>query len=164
MTHKPNRREKMKKLLIITAIVAMIAGCGAAPGPKATVEKAFNALKTGDGKALIECMSAEQVAELNTSVEEMKANPEESAEMMAFIGITVTAEEISNLDAAGFVSLLFQSEMFGAEFAEMEVTFGAERIEGEEAWVEVTVDGDTEEVKLVKEDGRWVIAEGFDMM
>ncbi len=154
----------MKKLLIITAIVAMIAGCGAAMGPKATVEKAFNALKTGDGKALIECMSAEQIAELNTSIEEMKANPEESAQMMAFIGVEVTAEEITALDAAGFVTLLLQSEMFGAEFAEMEITFGAERIEGEQAWVEVTTDGETEEVMLVKEDGRWVISEGFDMM
>jgi hypothetical protein len=54
--------------------------------------------------------------------------------------------------------------MFGSEFAEMEVTFGAERIEGDYAWVEVTVDGETEEVPLVKENGRWVIAEGFDMM
>ncbi len=154
----------MKKLVIISALVALIAGCGAAPGPKATVEKAFNALKTGDGKALIECMSAEQVEELNASVEEMKVNPEESAQMMAFLGVETTADEISSLDAAGFVSLLMKSEMFSAEFADMEMTFGAERIEGEEAWVEVTVDGETDEVKLIKENGRWVIAEGFDMM
>lgn len=154
----------MKKLVIISALVALIAGCGAAPGPKATVEKAFNALKTGDGKALIECMSAEQVEELSASVEEMKVNPEESAQMMAFLGVETTADEISSLDAAGFVSLLMKSEMFSAELADMEMTFGAERIEGEEAWVEVTVDGETDEVKLIKENGRWVIAEGFDMM
>jgi hypothetical protein len=154
----------MKKLVIISALVALIAGCGAAPGPKATVEKAFSALKSGDGKALIECMSAEQVEELNASVEEMKANPEESAQMMAFLGVETTADEITSLDAAGFVSLLMKSEMFSSEFADMEMTFGAERIEGEEAWVEVTVDGETDEIKLVKENGRWVIAEGFDMM
>lgn len=160
-----NEQEKpMKKLLIITAIVAMIAGCGAAPGPRATVEKAFNALKAGDGKALIECISAEQVAEINASVDELKANPEESAAMMGFIGITVTAEEISSMDAAGFISLLFKSEAFGAEFANMTVTFGAEKIDGDTATVEVTVDGDTEEINLVRENGRWVISEGFDMM
>lgn len=154
----------MKKLLIITAIVAMIAGCGAAPGPRATVEKAFNALKAGDGKALIECISAEQIAELNSSVEEMKANPEESAMMMGFLGVTVTAEEISSMDAAGFISMLLKSDMFGAELANMTVTFGAEKIEGDTATVEVTVDGETEEISLIKENGRWVIAEGFDMI
>jgi hypothetical protein len=109
-------------------------------------------------------MSAEQVEELNASVEEMKVNPEESAQMMAFLGVETTADEISSLDAAGFVSLLMKSEMFSAEFADMEMTFGAERIEGEEAWVEVTVDGETDEVQLIKENGRWVIAEGFAMM
>ena len=153
----------MKKLLIITAILAMLAACGAAPGPRATVEKAFGAMQNADGKALIECLASDAVTELNESIQEMKETPEESAMMMAFLGLEVTADEISNMDAAGFLSLLLKSEMFSAEIANMNVTYGAERIDGDNAWVEVTMDGMTEEIQLVNENGRWVMAEGFDM-
>ncbi len=152
----------MKKLVIISALAALIAGCGAAPGPKATVEKVINAFEAGDGKTIVECMSAADLEEFNATVEEMKANPEETAMMMGFLGITVTADEIGRLDTAGFMSLITGSELFKSEFTGM--TVGAERIEGEEAYVEVSMGGETEEVMLVKERGRWVITGGFGVM
>jgi hypothetical protein len=153
----------MKKLFVITAILAMLAACGAAPGPRATVEKAFKAMQNADGKALLECLSSEAVAELNESIQEMKETPEESAMMMAFLGLEVTADEIRNLDAAGFITLLLKSDMFSAEVANMNITYGAERIDGNKAWVEVTMNGMTDEIQLVNENGRWVMDEGFDM-
>lgn len=152
----------MKKLMIITALVALIVACGAAPGPRATVERMFKAVQNADGKTVVECLSSDAVAELNEALADMKENPEESAMMMAFIGIEATADDIRNLDAAGFITMILGSEMFAGELEGVSISYGAERIEGDAAYVEVTFNGDTEEVKLVKENGRWVMAD-FEM-
>lgn len=156
----------MRRIFTLAALAALFCACVSpgAPGPRATVEKAMNALKGGDGKALVECMSAASLAELENTVTEMKANPEETAQMMGIFGVQITADEIRNLDVAGFMTLMMNSELFPAELKDMTVTYGEERIEGDEAWVQVTIDGEAEEVRLLKENGRWVIDEGFDMM
>lgn len=154
-----------KSAVLMAAAVLLLLACGAA-GPKATVEKMVTAFKAGDGSGMVSCMHPEALVELDQTVAEIKENPEESAAFLGMMGVEATAEEISNLDAGKFITLMMKSPMFTEELGTFEFEVGAERIEGETAFVELTVNGETTEVKLVKYEGRWVFdPEGdFDLM
>lgn len=154
-----------KSTLLMAAAVLLLVACGAA-GPKATVEKMVTAFKAGDGSGMVACMHPEALVELDQTVAEIKENPEESAAYLGMMGVEATAEEISNLDAGSFMTLMMKSPMFAEELGSFEFSVGAERIEGETAFVELTVNGETTEVQLVKYEGRWVFdPEGdFDLM
>lgn len=156
----------MKKIAVLGALVVFLAACGAALGPKATVEKMVNAFQNKDGKAMVECMHPNALAEINEGLEEMKQDPEGTAAMMMFLGIETTADEIRNLDAGGMLTMFLGSPMFAEEFEGMTFQVGAERIEGDLGWVELTVNGETDEVALVKYEGRWVFdpESDFDLM
>jgi len=155
----------MKKFALALAAVFVLAmACGGAATPEAVVKKAIDAFENGDGNALISCLSAEAVEELNAQVEEMKAAPEESAAFMAMMGIEVTAEEIENMSAGDFISKLFSSEMMAAELPDFSsVEIGEAVIDGDEAMVPVTIDGDTEEVELILENGEWKLGDMMGM-
>lgn len=154
-----------KSTILMAAAVLLLVACGAA-GPKATVEKMVTAFKAGDGSGMVACMHPEALVELDQTVAEIKENPEESVAFLGMMGVEATAEEITNLDAGSFMTLMMKSPMFAEELGSFEFSVGAERIEGETAFVELTVNGETTEVKLVKYEGRWVFdPEGdFDLM
>lgn len=155
----------MKKFAIALAAVFVLAmACGGAATPDAVVKKAIDAFENGDGNALISCLSAEAVEELEAQVEEMKASPEESAGFLAMMGIEVTAEEIENMSAGDFISKLFTSEMMAAEMPDFSnVEIGEAVIDGDEAMVPVTIDGETEEVELILENGEWKLGDMMGM-
>lgn len=155
----------MKKFALAFAAVFVLAiACGGAATPDAVVKKAIDAFESGDGDALISCLSAEAVEELNGQIEEMKAAPEESAAFMAMMGIEVTADEITNMDAGDFLTKLFSSEMMAAEMPDFSsVEIGTAVIDGEEAMVPVTIDGETEEVELILENGEWKLGDMMGM-
>ncbi len=161
------RGVEMRKSAILMAVAAglLLLACGAA-GPRATVEKMVTAFKAGDGSGMVSCMHPEALVELDQTVAEIKENPEESAAFLGMMGVEASAEEISALDAGSFMTLMMKSPMFAEELGSFEFTVGAERIEGETALVELTVNGEATEVKLVKYEGRWVFdPEGdFDLM
>ena len=155
----------MKKFAIaFAAVFALVIACGGAATPDAVVKKAIDAVESKDGNALISCLSAEAVAELDAQVEEMKAAPEESAAFMAMMGIEVTAEEIENMSAGDFITKLFESPMMAEELPDFSsVEIGEAVIDGETAMVPVTIDGDTEEVELILEDGEWKLGDMMGM-
>ncbi|PIE52899.1 hypothetical protein CSA37_04455 [Candidatus Fermentibacteria bacterium] len=155
----------MKKLaLAFAAIFVLAMACGGGVTPEAVVQKAIDALENGDGSALVSVLSAEAVEELNGQVEEMKAAPEESAAFMAMMGIEITAEEIESMDAGSFISKMFQSEMLAEELPDFtNVQIGEAVIDGETATVPVTVDGETNDVELVLEDGQWKLGDMMGM-
>lgn len=157
----------MRKATLLAAAIfgLLLLACGAA-GPKATVEKMVTAFKAGDGSGMVSCMHPDALVELDQTVAEIKENPEESAAFLGMMGVEATAEEISALDAGSFITLMMKSPMFAEELGSFEFAVGAERIEGETAFVALTVNGETTEVKLVKYEGRWVFdPEGdFDLM
>lgn len=158
---------KMKKFAIAFAAVFVLAmACGGAATPDAVVKKAMDAMENKDGNALISCISADAVAELDAQIEEMKAAPEESAGFMAMIGIEITAEEIENMSAGDFISKMFQSEMMAAELPDFSTVVIGETViaeDGKTATVEVTMDGETDTVNLVLEDGAWKLGDMIGM-
>ncbi len=155
----------MKKFALAFAAVFVLAiACGGGGTPDAVVQKAIDALENGDGDALISCLSAEAVEELNGQIEEMKAAPEESAAFMAMMGIEITAEEIEGMDAGDFITKMFSSEMLMAEMPDFSnVEIGEAVIDGEAAMVPVTIDGETEEVELTLENGEWKLGDMMGM-
>lgn len=155
----------MRKYAVPVLAGLLLVACGAA-GPKATVEKMVQAFQAGDGKGMVECMHPEALTELDATVAEIKQNPEESVAFLGMMGVEATVEEINNLDAGAFITMMMKSPMFTEEMGTFEFTVGAERIEGETAFVELTVNGEATEVGLVKYEGRWVFdPEGdFDLM
>jgi len=161
-----NRRDIiMKKFAVAFAAIFVLAiACGGAATPDQVVKKMIDAFEAKDGTAILECMSAEAVAELDAQVDEMKAAPEESAAFMAMIGIEVTADEITNMTSGEFLTKMLSSEMLADELPDMStVEIGEVVIEGETATVAVTLDGDTDNIDLVLEDGQWKIAEMMGM-
>ncbi|MBN1647916.1 MAG: DUF4878 domain-containing protein [Spirochaetales bacterium] len=54
----------------------------------------------------------------------------------------------------------FGKDAMGEEAKEMEKTeyeIGTARIEGDNAWVPVTAEGETQEIQLTKENGKWLV-------
>lgn len=155
----------MKKFAIaLAAVLFVVMACGGAKTPDAVVRKAIDAMENKDGNALVECMSTEAIEELDAQIEEMKAAPEESVAFMAMMGIEITAEEIENMTAGDFITKMFESEMLAEELPDFSnVEIGEAVIDGEEAMVPVTLDGETEEVELILEDGEWKLGDMMGM-
>jgi len=149
----------MKKFALALAAVFVLAiACGGAGTPDQVVKKFIDAFQSGDGEAIVSCISADGLAELNASIESMKETPEESAGFLAMMGVEVTAEELANWTAADFLTAMMGSEMLAEEMPDFSnVEIGAAVIDGETATVPVTVDGETEDIELVLEDGSWKI-------
>lgn len=156
----------MKKYaLALAAIFVLAIACGGGGGtPDQVVQKALDAVENADGDALLGCMSSEAVVEFEAAIEEMKATPEETAGMAAFLGIEITAEEVSNLTPGRAISLILSSEMVTAEMPDLSaVEIGEAVIDGDIATVSVTMDGETDEIELLLEDGNWKIGgDGMD--
>ncbi len=155
----------MKKFaLALTALFVLAIACGGASTPDAVVQKALDAFENKDGNALISCLSSEAVAELDAQVEEMKAEPEQSAAFMAMLGIEVTADEISSMSAGDFMTKMFESPMMADELPDFStIEIGETVIDGETATVEVTLEGETDTVELVLEDGQWKLGDMMGM-
>lgn len=155
----------MKKIAVLALAGLLLVACGAA-GPKATVEKMVKAFQSGDGQGMVECMHPDALVDIEETLAEIKQDPEGSAAFLAMMGVTVTADEVRNLNPGSFMTLMMKSPMFAEELGSFEFSVGTERIDGETATVELTVNGQTTEVKLVKHQGRWVFdpESDFDLM
>ena len=155
----------MKKSTFVFAAAFVLAiACGGASTPDAVVRQAIDAVVSGDGEALVGYLSSEGIEALNGQVEELKANPEESAAFLAMMGIDVTAEEIENMDAGDMITWMLQSELMQAElpdFSTMEI--GEPVIEGEDAVVPIVLEGESEEIELILENGEWKLGEMMGM-
>lgn len=157
----------MKKFALALAAVFVLAiACGGGGTPDQVVNRLFEGVQNGDGDVVVSCLTSEAVAGINESLEELKADPEGTAAMAVMFGIEITADEVSNLDAARAITILLSSEMITAEMPDFSsVEIGEAVIDGETATVPVTLDGDTEDIELVLEDGNWKIGtEGMDFM
>ncbi|MCK5115388.1 MAG: hypothetical protein KAR44_02235 [Candidatus Aegiribacteria sp.] len=163
--HKPGGIEQMRKstLVFVAAFVLAIA-CGGASTPDTVVRQAIDAVVSGDGEALVGYLSSDGIEALNGQVEELKANPEESASFLAMMGIDVTAEEVENMDAGDMITWMLQSELMQAELPDFStIEIGEPVIEGEDALVPIVLEGESEEVELVLEDGEWKLSEMMGM-
>lgn len=149
----------MKKFaLALAAVFVLSIACGGGGTPDQVVQKFIDAAKTADGTALVGCMSAEALGELNESLEQLKESPEESAAFFEMMGVEITAEEIPDMTAGDFISALLGSEMMADEMPDFsDAVVGEAVIEGDQAMVPVTFGDDTEEIELVLEDGSWKI-------
>ncbi|MCP4647060.1 MAG: hypothetical protein GY852_04890 [bacterium] len=158
----------MKKLaLALAAIFVLAIACGGGGGtPDQVVKQLLDAVENGDGDAIVSHLSAEVITGLDEGLEEIKADPEGTAGMAVMFGIEITPEEVSELTAGKAITLLLTSEMVTAEMPDFSgVEIGAAVIDGETAVVPVTMDGDTDEIELVLENGEWKIGgEGMDFM
>lgn len=157
----------MKKyILAVVAVFVLAVACGGAETPDQVVTKLMNGVANADGDAVVACMSAEAVAGIDEMLVEIKADPEGTAGMAVMLGITITPEEVSDLTAGKAITLLLGSEMVTAEMPDLSaIEIGAAVIDGETATVPVTMDGETEDIDLILEDGSWKIAgEGMDFM
>jgi len=159
----------MKKfaLALVAVFVLSIACFGGGGGtPDQVIQKLFDGIENGDGDAVVSCLSSEALEGINEFIEELKTDPEGTAAMAVMMGIEITPEEVSDLDAAKVISILLSSEMITEEMPDFSsVEIGEAVIDGDTAMVPVTMDGDTEEIELILEDGNWKIAgEGMDFM
>ncbi len=155
----------MKRFAVVfLALFALILACAGAT-PEQVVKKMIDGAQNDDGNAIVSCMSAEAVQELDESLIQLKEVPEESAEFLAMLGVEMTAEEITNMTAGDFITALLSSEVIAEEMPDFSpAVIGETIIEGEKAMVEVTIDGDTNEFELILQDGEWKLEEGLDFM
>jgi hypothetical protein len=150
----------MKKFaLALTAVFVLAIACGGAATPDQVVKKFIDAFQAKDGNAIIACVSAEGMAELDAQIEQMKATPEESVGFLAMMGVVVTADELANWTAGDFLTAMLGSEMLAAEMPDFStVVIGEAVIDGETATVPITTDSVTTEIELVLEEGNWKIS------
>jgi len=157
----------MKKyMLALVAVFVLAIACGGAETPDQVVTKLLNGVLNADGDAVVSCLSAEAVAGIDEMLVEIKADPEGTAAMAVMMGIEVTPEEVADITAGKALTLLLGSELVTAEIPDLAgFEVGAAVIDGETASVPVTVDGESNDVQLILEDGSWKIAgEGMDFM
>lgn len=158
----------MKKFaLALTAVFVLSFAClGGGGTPDQVVQNLFDAIEGGDGDAVVGCLSVEALEGINEFIEELKTDPEGTAAMAVMMGIEITPEEVSDLNAAKVITILLSSEMMTEEMPDFStVEIGEAVIDGETATVPVTMDGDTEDIELILEDGNWKIGgEGMNFM
>ncbi len=150
----------MKRITFFLISLLFLAACSA-PGPKATVERAFESIKNQDAKAYIKFLPANELAELEAIITDMKETPEYSADFLTYIGLSVTVEEIKNLTVESYLTLQLKS--LSEAISSAEVSYGNETINGDEATVQLIINGTTGDVDLIKENGKWVIIKGLDL-
>ncbi len=157
----------MKKFALALAAVFVLAiACGGSGTPEQVVQKLMDGVQNADGDAVVSCLSAEVLAGMDEFLVELKADPEGTAAMAVMMGIEITPDEVSNLDAAKVVTILLNSEMVTAEMPDFSaIEIGTATIDGDIATVPMTMDGETEDLELILEDGSWKIGgEGMDFM
>ena len=157
----------MKKFApALVAVFVLAIACGGGGTPDQVVQKLFDGVQNGDGDAVVGCLSAEALAGIDEAIVEFKADPEGTAAMAVMMGIEITADEVSDLTAAKVITILLSSEMITAEMPDFStIEIGAAVIDGETATVPVTMDGDTEDIELILEDGNWKIGgDGMSFM
>ena len=154
---------KIFSLVFAAGLILMMA-CGGASAPDAVVRKAIDAVESGDGETLVGCLSSEGIEELNSQIEEMKVNPEESAAFLVMMGIDVSTEDVENMDAGDLITWMLQSELMKAELPDFStIEIGEPVIEGDEAVVPIVLEGESEEVELIRENGEWKLGEMMGM-
>ncbi|MCD4708127.1 MAG: hypothetical protein K8S62_10360 [Candidatus Sabulitectum sp.] len=158
----------MKKFaLALTAVFVLSFAClGGGGTPNQVVQNLFDAIEGGDGDAVVGCLSTEILDGFDEGLEELKADPEGTAAMAVMMGIEITPEEVADLTPGKAISIILSSEMMTSEMPDFStVEIGEAVIDGETATVPVTMDGDTEDIELVLEDGNWKIGgEGMNFM
>jgi hypothetical protein len=157
----------MKKFALALAAVFVLAiACGGGGTPDQVVHRLFEGVQNGDGDVVLSCLSSEALAGIDEFVDQLKAEPEETAAMAVMFGVEITADEVADLDAAKVITILLSSEMLTSEMPDFsEVEIGEAVIDGETATVPVTLDGETDDIELILEDGSWKIgSEGMNFM
>lgn len=127
--------------LVVLGVSACFFGCGGGDysSPKATFQTAFEAMKAGNRDAIAACM--EERAQKAFS------------EMLKFVD--EAAKEMPELkESMGGKGLLGQS---AEQARKAKVVIGAEKITGDTATLEVTIDGHDQTVSFVRERGAWRI-------
>ncbi len=153
----------MKKFALALAavlVLAMACGGGAAT-PEQVVQRFLEAWNSGDGDGVVGCMSSEGLVELDGFIEILRAAPDESVAQLAMMGIEFTPEEVAELTVGQFLGAMLTSEAASADMPDLSnVEIGETVIaeDGQTAVVNVTADGESEELELVLEDGNWKIS------
>ncbi len=152
----------MKKFaLALAAIFVLAVACGSAGTPEQVVQKFIEAWNNGDGDGVAACMSSEGLAELDGFIEIMRAAPDESVAQLAMMGIELTPEEVAELTVGQFLGAMLSSEEASADMPDLSnVEIGETVIaeDGQTAVVNVSADGEEEELELILEDGNWKIS------
>lgn len=131
----------MRRLAAV-ALVGLIAACmlgcdgggGSYSSPKATFTTMWDAAKAGNKNAMMACFSDEcrrKIAEVEKLIAELPKEMKESQE-------DITQEMMTKAKTS-------------------KVEFGAEKIEGDKATLEATIDGKKETLQFIKEAGNWKI-------
>ncbi len=156
------RDRHMKKFAIaLAAIFVLAVACGSAGTPEQVVQKFLDAWNSGDGDGVASCMSSEGLIELDGFIEILRAAPDESVAQLAMMGLEFTPEEVADLTVGQFLTAMLSSEMASADMPDLsDVVIGETTIseDGQSAVVDVTTDGEEEELELILEDGSWKIS------
>ncbi len=156
------RDQHMKKYAIaLAAIFVLAVACGSAGTPEQVVQKFLDAWNNGDGDGVVSCMSSESLIELDGFIEILRVAPDESVAQLAMMGLEFTPEEVADLTAGQFFTAMLTSEAGSAEMPDLSnVVIGETTIseDGQSAIVNITADGEEEELELLLEDGSWKIS------
>ncbi len=118
--------------------------------PEEVVAFFVDMMLSSDGEFIISALSEEELADFNAVLLVMKLGPDEMAAEFTAGGIEITAEDIENMTIEEFVMVMLGS-------AEIEI--GDATINGETAVVPVTIEGETEQIHLVLENGQWIVVD-----
>ena len=118
--------------------------------PEEVVAFFVDMMLSSDGEFILGGLSEEELADFNAVLRVMKLAPDEMAAELTSGGIEITAEDIENMTIEEFVMVMLGS-------AEIEI--GEAAINGETAVVPVTIEGETEQIHLVLENGQWIVVD-----
>ncbi|MCD6587037.1 MAG: hypothetical protein J7K88_00645 [Candidatus Fermentibacteraceae bacterium] len=159
------------RLFVCTVAFVLLSACSlktpeTLDDPEQVVAVFFEAYENADGHTLVDCMSADAMADINLYMEQLRETPEESSVYLNSIGINLSAEEVTSITAGDFITALFNSEAYSEQLPDFSDTeFGHALVYGDKAIVPVTTNGDTRDMELVFEDQSWKIAaSGMDII
>ncbi|MCD4708125.1 MAG: hypothetical protein K8S62_10350 [Candidatus Sabulitectum sp.] len=150
----------MKKFTLATAFILAVACGGAAPDK--VVSEFITAWNFGEGSNVVNLMSTKALADMNGTINMLKLAPEEASSQLASRGIMFTPVEVEFLTPGEFMGGMLRNvnpSYALPDFSNAEIGETAIAEDGNTAVVNITVDGETREIRLVSEGGTWKIDE-----
>lgn len=149
---------KYRKTLPAVAAIALLAFIGCAETPQAGYQKTVQAAKSGNYGAVWDRFDKRSQGQLETMMQLIRV-PLVLKHSLA--GDKAKADRITN--AAGrelFVLLIEESPEMKQKIADLTASVESATVDGDKATLTVTNNGQTEQVKMVREDDQWKIVLG----
>jgi len=129
--------------------------------PEMVVKVFVDAYKNSNGYLLISFMPTEFSDEISGAIEQVMENTENTVSVFASLGIDIAEEEVEYLTVGDLITLALNLDDFFPAISSDAIEIGDAVIDGKTATVPIIIDGSMQELKLINEDGCWMMVNSF---